>query len=161
MNHAPQKRPRAHHHGARRVHVPRVCDHAANPAIFNDQPVDQRLDNIEIGLGFEHRPHVQPVFELVRLGAVAPNRRSFAAVEHAKLNARGIDAVSHFATQCIDFTHQMPLGNTADGRIARHQRNAVALRRHQGRGASHTRRRQGCLAPGVTGANDQHIIAAS
>ena len=59
------------------------------------------------------------------------HRRAFAAIEQAELNARGIDRLAHRTAEGVDFTHDLPLGNATDRRIAAHLGDGVAIGRQQ------------------------------
>lgn len=45
---------------------------------------------------------------------------TFAAVECAKVNASLVCNSAHYAIECINLTHQVPLTNSANRRVARH-----------------------------------------
>ena len=55
----------------------------------------------------------------------------------------------------------MSLGRAADRRIARHVRHRVGSQRAQPNAPAQPRRRVRRLAPGVTGADDDHIVGIS
>ena len=50
-----------------------------------------------------------------------------AAVEHAELDARGVDGPAHGAAQGVDFADELPLGHAADGRIAAHLGDGIEI----------------------------------
>src|SRR6266404_5012774 len=51
--------------------------------------------------------------------------RTKGPVQHAELNACGIDHFAHLAAERIDFAHDLPLGDTADGWVAAHLGNSI------------------------------------
>src|SRR5262245_412381 len=53
----------------------------------------------------------------------------------------------------------MALADSADSRVARHLTDVVKIHGQHQRLATHTRRSQSCFNAGVTGANDDDVIA--
>ena len=74
---------------------------------------DFRLFDVEIFLLFERVLHIFRVFAAVNLGAQGMHRRTFAAVEHTRLDFGFVRRLAHFAAERINFTHQMPFGGAA------------------------------------------------
>ena len=83
--------------------------------------------------------------------------RPLGAVEHAELNAAGVDAPAHLAAQGVDLADDLPLGDAADGRVAAHLRHGVGVHGQQGGAQAQPRRGQGGLNAGVAGADDNHV----
>ena len=71
--------------------------------------------------------------------------RTLGLVQHFGLNKGLVDILSHFTAKCIDFTHQMSLGRTADVRITGHHGNAVHIHREDNR----TKSDSGCSQRGL------------
>jgi len=86
--------------------------------------------------------------------------RAFATVEHAELNACGVDRLAHHAAEGVDFSDNLPLANAANGRVAAHLADGVAIGGQQ-RGfdphARHARSGQGGFGASMAGANDNQI----
>ena len=101
--------------------------------------------------------HVAPVQIHVGLGPGRPDGGSFFAIQHAKLNSRGVDGLAHFAAEGVDFFDEMTLCSAADGRIAAHGGNAFdALGDQKGTRAKACRSKGG-LAAGMASAGNDHV----
>ena len=85
------------------------------------------------------------------------HRRALAAVEHAELDAGGVDGPAHGAAEGVDLADDLPLADAADGRVAAHLADGVAVGREQGGAGAHPRGGQRGLGPGVAGADDDHV----
>ena len=55
------------------------------------------------------------------------NRRTLAAIQHTVLNAGLVGGDTHFATQCVDFSHQMAFAGAANGGIAGHIAHGIHI----------------------------------
>ena len=86
------------------------------------------------------------------------HRRALAAVEHAELDAGGVDGLAHHAAQGVDLADDLPLGDAADGRVAAHLGDGVAVRRQQAVPRPEPRRRQRRLDAGMAGADHEHVV---
>ena len=86
-------------------------------------------------------------FSSIALGPWTPYGRAFAHIQHAELNARGISHQSHLSAQGIYFSHDLSLGYSANGRIARHLCNLVHVHRHEECLGAHIGRGTSRLAP--------------
>src|SRR6185312_2344349 len=64
--------------------------------------------------------HGHAIQRFIALGAQRPHRRSFACVDESKLNPGTIRIPPHLSAERIDLLHEMPLGDPANCRIARH-----------------------------------------
>src|SRR5215471_7096577 len=158
MDDTTQKRAGTHHHGWRLICLTHLCHHTAHPIVFNDQALDQRLLDVEPRLALQHCLHLQAVTQLVRLGTVATYGRTFTTVQDAKLNAGFVNTARHLTAQGVDLAHQMPLGNTTDSGIARHQGNAVQVRRKYRCTASHTGRGQGRFTTSMASTDHNDLV---
>ena len=132
-------------------------------------PVDPVLDQEVVDLAFDDRQirrlpdrllHRRRIELAIGLGARTAHRRSFAAIEHAKLNAAGIGDPAHQAVQRIDLADQMALAEAADRRIAGHRADGRKALGDQRRARAHARGRSRGLAAGMAAADDNHIEAA-
>ena len=85
------------------------------------------LPDVEIRRGIQHGAPFPDKLTPVALGTRTPNGRSLAAIEHTELDGGGIGHQSHLSTQRIYLAHDLSLGNTTDGRIARHLRYLVHI----------------------------------
>ena len=94
----------------------------------------------------------------VALGPRTPHSWTFANVQHTELYRGGVSHQSHLAAEGINLAHNLPLGDTADGRIARHLRNLVHVHRHEAGFGTHIGTGAGCFAPRMTTSDDQNII---
>ena len=103
--------------------------------------------------------HAQPVLLLVALRPRRPHRRAAAGVQQSKLNPDRVRHFAHHAAQRVDFAHQMPFGDAADGWIARHLRDQVQVHGdHRGLQAQPGARARR-LAAGMSGSHNHHLIA--
>ena len=66
---------------------------------------------------------------LIRLCPRTVHRGPFTAVQHAKLNARGIDRPAHRPAQRVDLANDLALSDAADRRIAAHLPDGIAIGR--------------------------------
>ena len=57
--------------------------------------------------------------------------RALGAVEHAELDAGGVDDLAHLAAEGVDLADDLPLGDAADGRVAAHLGDGVGIHREQ------------------------------
>src|SRR5581483_3186340 len=74
----------------------------------------------EVRLTLEYLTHAGPVHLLVALGARRPNGRTAARVQKPELNADGIGDFPHHAAERVDLSHEVALGNSANGGVAGH-----------------------------------------
>ena len=88
-----------------------------------------RLLDVKIGLTLEHFAHLEPVLLLIALRAWRPDCRSARGVQQPKLDTYCVSNLTHYAAQGIDLANKVPLGNTANCRIARHLGDQVHIQR--------------------------------
>ena len=158
MDQAAHKGAGGHDHGSAEKADTGAGIDTAQLAAFQIQRRHLALLEIQIVLLLQDPLHAQPVQLLVGLGPGGAHRRPLAGIEHAELDAGGIDILGHLAAQGIDLLDQMPLGQAADGRIARHQRNGIQIDGQQQRAAAHAGSSQGRLASGMPCTDNNHII---
>ena len=60
-------------------------------------------------------------------GARAAHGGTLGGIEHAELDAGLVDDRAHDAIERVDLAYQMALAQPADGRVARHRADRVAL----------------------------------
>ena len=97
------------------------------------EPFDQFLPQRQIRLLLDPPLHGELVELLVGLGARRVHRRALGRVQHAELNAAGVDALAHHAAERVDLANDLPLGDAADGRIAAHLGDGVGVHASAGR----------------------------
>ena len=94
---------------------------------------------------------------LIGLGPRAVHRRALAAIEHAELNAGGVDGAAHGSAQCVDLADDVPLGHAANGRIAAHLANGFdAVGEQQGARTTACRRKRR-FGAGMSATNDDDL----
>jgi glucokinase len=76
----------------------------------------------------------------------------------AKLDAGQIGCMRHGAAERIDFLHQMPFANTADGGVATHLAQGFDIVGQQQRAHTTAGSRQRGFSASVTTTNDDHIV---
>ena len=98
------------------------------PDRFGQQILDDFLPQRQSWLLFDQAFDFLLIGLLVGLGPRAVHGRAFAAVQHAELNAGGVDRPAHQPAQGVDLAHDLPLGHAADGRVAAHLADGIAVR---------------------------------
>ena len=83
--------------GSRGEHGFRLRDDAGDAAVLDEDVLDERLLEIEAGGLLEQALHLELVRLLVGLRARRPHRRPLAAIEHAELDSRRVDNLTHHA----------------------------------------------------------------
>ena len=131
-----------------------------NPQLstFDHQPFHDFLAQREVLLFFDAELQCKLVGLLVRLRTGAVHCGAFAAIEHAELDAGFIDNPAHFAAERVDLAHDLSLGDAADGRVATHLADGIAVHCEQGGVGSHSRGSQRRLNAGVSGADDNDVV---
>jgi hypothetical protein len=120
-----------------------------NPAIGEQDFVNNGLADLKIFLILQYPLHSQPVEEPVCLGTGGADCRTLTGIQPAELDTGGINILCHFPAQGINFLNQMPLGKAANGRVAGHGTNGVCIYNTDQSFAAHPGCCQGCLATGV------------
>ncbi len=82
---------------------------------------------IQIWLRFANPFHAKLVGLFIALSARSPDSRTFFGVQHPELQPGHVRVPAHLPTQSINFARQMPLGESADGRVARHLSDCVCI----------------------------------
>ena len=76
------------------------------------------LPDGQVGLGEQVALDRSSILLAVDLRPSRPYRRAFAAVEYPELDTRLVGPQAHLTPQCVDFAHQVALGQASNGRIA-------------------------------------------
>jgi hypothetical protein len=95
---------------------------------------------------------------LVALCPGSPDGGSFLCIEHAELESRHVSRLTHLTAEGVDFTGQMALSQTTYRGVAGHLADAVGVYGKQHGLATHPRRSERSLNPGVTRANNHHVV---
>ena len=134
-----QKRAGGEHHRAGAID--RIAAHRARrrsalrPScrrLLDQQVFDHFLPQRQVGLLFDEPLDFLLIGFFVGLGPRAVHGRPFAAIEQAELDAGGVDGPAHRPAQGVDLADDLPLGHAADGRIAAHLADRVAIGGQQG-----------------------------
>ncbi len=119
------------------------------------------LLDFQIRLGLQHLAHLQAVLLLVALRSWRPDRWSARGIQQAKLDADSVGHLAHDSAQRVHLAHEMPLGDAANGGIARHLRDEIEVKRIQRSLQAHARRSHGGFATGMTRTYHHNIIGFS
>ena len=139
-------------------HPPRGSGHAVAPERLHEEFFDGLLPQVEIRRLLNESLRLHLIELLVSLSPRPVHRRPLRAVEHAILDAGGIDRPGHHAAEGVDLADELCLADAADRRIAAHLTNGVAVGRQQGRPRPEPGRRAGRLHPGMAGPDHEHVI---
>ena len=94
----------------------------------------------------------------VALSTRTPHRRSFRAVEHAKLDGRFVRDNAHLSAKRIYLSDNLTLSNSTNSRITAHLRYFVHVHGDQQRRRTEIRRSACRFATGMAGAYHYDII---
>ena len=133
------------------------CIRHSEPSLLDQQVLDHLLPQREIRLLFDDPLDLVLIGLLVGLGPRAVHGRALAAVEQAELDAGGVDRPAHQPAQGVDLADDLPLGDAADGRVAAHLADGVAIGRQQRGPRPEPRSGQRRLGPGMPGADHDHV----
>ena len=131
MDQSPHERAGAEHDGPRAVegavgHAD-AGDAERGPLPFRDEVVDGFLSQAQVRLFFAEAFDFGLIGPLIGLCPRAVHGGAFAAIEHAELDARGVDRAAHGPAEGVDFAHDLPFGHAADGRIAAHLADGIEI----------------------------------
>ena len=110
--------------------------------------------------GFQRVLHGGGIFPPVDLGAQRMHRRSFAAVEHPRLQHGCVGGASHLAAHRVDLAHQMPLGGATDTGVAGHIAHPIQIDGEDHGGTAQPRGGERRFDARVSRADHRHIIFA-
>src|ERR1019366_6359265 len=131
---------------------------AAHRAIRDEQALDARLPDLQIGGSLEHALAARAIGGLVCLRATSANRGSLARVEEAELDSSLVGCQSHLAAERVDLADQMALADGADRGVAE-QLDAIIANKREHQGArTHPGRGERGLDTGVAGADDDDVV---
>ena len=125
--------------------------------ILDEQRIGGRLKEREIRLLLDPALHGGAIRGAVVLRPRRPDRRAFAGVEHAELDAGLVGRLGHLAAERVNLADELALREAADGGIAGHLADLVGAEGDEQRAAAHPRRRQRRLAACVSGADDDDV----
>ena len=115
------------------------------------------LEESDIAGALDRPEHPPVVCLLVRLGPGGPYGGAFCPVQHPELYSALVDREPHLAAKRVHFPDELPLGEPAYRRIARHPGDMVPAHRDEQRRPPHPARRERSLAAGVAGPHDDDI----
>ena len=113
------------------VHHPQLGDHTSELSILHLNIHNLPLLQGKVGLVLNHPLHIMMVSPAVGLHSQTVYRRPLPQIQHPALQKGGVGSFSHLAAQGVDFSHQVPLGSAADGRVAGHIGQAVQTQGEQ------------------------------
>ena len=126
-------------------------------ALLEYQVLDRALADREVGLCCERRLHGRAVERAVLLRPGPAHRRPLAAVEHAELDARLVGDAAHQPVERVHLAHQRAFGEPADGGVAGHRADGLALLGDEQGRRAHARGRRCRLAAGVAAPDHDDI----
>ena len=91
-----------------------VGNHALADPVFNDQLINDRLAQGQVGRVFNGPLHFLMIVPLVGLGPQGADSRALARVQHPHLDVGLVDILAHFAAKGVDLADDRPFGRTAD-----------------------------------------------
>jgi hypothetical protein len=109
-------------------------------------------------MGAHFVAHPGVVGRFVALGAGGLDGGALAGVQDAELDAGGVGGEGLDAAEGVDLARQVALGQAADRRVARHQRDVRRVERQQEGIQSHLRGGVRRLATGVSGPHHDDVI---
>jgi hypothetical protein len=74
------------------------------------------------------------------------------------VNARCVCDLRHFSAKGVNLSHKVPLGCSANSRIAGHPSNGLAIHRYNKNGRTHSRGRHGCFKASVAGTANDDVV---
>ena len=100
-----------------------------------------------------------PIQPTVGLGSGRADGGSLARVEDPELDAGTVDGPRHRATQGVDLAHEVPLADTAEGRVAAHLAEGLDALGQQQSLAAHARSRKRRLGAGMAATHHNDLKA--
>ncbi len=127
------------------------CDghDAANLPIVDNEVGGLLLKERQIRLVLEDAADGLPVELPIRLRPRGADRGALTGVQRAELDSGQIRGPRHRAAQCVDLAYQMPLADTADGRVAAHLAQGLDALSEQQRPRAHAGSRQRSFGAGM------------
>ena len=122
------------------------------------EPGNLPLLQVQVVLLLQNTLHPESVELLVGLGPGGAHRRPLAGIEDAELDAGGVDVPRHLPAEGIDLLDQVPLGQPADGRVARHEGNGIQVDGQKKRAAPHAAAASAASQPAWPRSHHDHVI---
>jgi hypothetical protein len=128
------------------------------PCLFNQQILNHLLSQREVWLFLDNALYLGLIRLFIGLRSRAVHRFALAAIEHAKLDAGGINRPAHRTAERIDLSHNLAFADSANRRVAAHLANGVAIRRQERGLRPQPRSGKRGLSSCVPGAHDDDIV---
>ena len=138
-----------------------LAEDADGGVVFDEQLVGEVFDNGEIRAILEQGANLVLVGGAIGLGAGAPDGGAFAAVEHAKLNAGGVDGQAHEAAEGVHFADDLAFGKAPNGGVATHLGDGVAADGNQRGLGAEAGGGMGGFGTGMAGSNHNDLEGVS
>ena len=144
--------------GTAQKNIPIGATHTGHPGSFGQQLFHRSLANREALLPLHPLPHASAIAEHVRLATAPLDGGTLGTIEHAELDAGRVGHQTHGPAEGVDLLDQIALGQSTDGRIARHVSHRLHGHRHHEGLAAHPCRRQSRLTPRMAAPHHDHVI---
>ncbi len=131
--------------------------HARDAARRRGHVRDRILPETQAGGGVQRFFEGALVGFAVYLGAGGAHGRALAHVQGAELDAGRVGPEPHHAAEGVDFAHHMPLGQTADGRIARKIAQSIQIAADQQHAEAQFGQGHGGFGTGMAAADDDAV----
>ena len=131
--------------------------HTAHRVVVDNQIVHALLKQAQMRFSVKATADRAAVQHPVGLGPGGSNGRTFARVQHPKLNTRAVRSLRHGATKGIDLAHQMTFADAPNGRITGHLAQGIHRVGQQQSGATHARGGQSGFDAGVTATDHNQV----
>ena len=125
-----------------------------------EEVCDETFEEGEGGEGGGDLSEAAGVGRLVALDPDGADGGSARGVEGAILEAGEVGIEAHFAAEGVEFNDEVGLGESADGGVAGHQAEGVALGGDEEGVAAHPGGGEGGFASGMAGTNDEDIVGS-
>ena len=156
MNQAAQKGAGGHDNRTAGESIVRGLD-SLNAAVIDNQPGGLAAQNRQIGRRRQFRLHGLAILRSVDLGAWSTYGWTLGAIQQAILDRGAVGHTSHDAVKCVDLANQMPLSQTADGRVTGHHAYGFGILGQQRCADSHARGCGRSFTACMAAADDDHV----
>ncbi len=157
VNDAIKEGARGEDDGAGADRFPRARHDADHPVSFQKQPLGRSSHQRQIRRRGQLGLHGLAIKATVDLAARPTNGGALGTVQQTELDARDVGQTPHDPIQGVDLSHQMPLAQAADGRVAGHLADGLQLLRQQDRARARASRRRSRFTAGVAAADDDNV----
>jgi hypothetical protein len=120
MNSAAEKGARGEHYGSRVVRPTIQRHNTIYTSAHHEELSDGALSEFHFWSSLQLCTNSSAVEPAIALRTGRPYRRTFGAVQHPELYAGLVGGPAHHTTESIYLSHNGPLGDPTDGRIAGH-----------------------------------------